>query len=216
MEDPLRAKLYHTAKGFGCLFWAILLWAAGALCLEKAALGWKALMLISLAYLLPLFEGFMALRDAEPLRCRRGLLRFAILLGITVAYLTPLAVWWRLAPSIPFLAYNALAFHLAACLFLYAQCRLVRQYAAWLPDPVLRSEASIASVMVIFLDILSIALLWHILRDWPDRSIPALLLALLTLDFKARILLALPAIVVAYLHLRARRAILGRLLTAPD
>jgi hypothetical protein len=216
MEDPLRAKLYHTAQGFGCLFWAILLWAAGALCLEKAALGWKALMLISLAYLLPLFEGFMALRDAEPLRCRRTLLRFAILLGITVAYLTPLAVWWRLAPSIPFLAYNALAFHLAACLFLYAQCRLVPQYAAWLPDPVLRSEASIASVMVIFLDILSIALLWHILRDWPDRSIPALLLALLTLDFKARILLALPAIVVAYLPLRARRAILGRLLTAAD
>ena len=215
MEETTRAKLYNTAKGFGCLFWAILLWAAGALCLEKTSLGWKPLQLVSIAYLLPLFEGFMALRDAEPLRCRRGLLRFSTFLAITVAYLTPLAVWWRLAPSIPFLAYNAAAFHLAAVLFLYAQCRLVRQYAAWLPDPILRAEASIASVMVIVLDLLSLGLLWHILRDWPDRSLPALLRGLLTLDFEARILLALPALIVAYLHVRARRAILHRLLTFP-
>ena len=82
MEETTRAKLYNTAKGFGCLFWAILLWAAGALCLEKTSLGWKPLQLVSIAYLLPLFEGFMALRDAEPLRCRRGLLRFSTFLAI--------------------------------------------------------------------------------------------------------------------------------------
>lgn len=214
MDEKTRAKLYRTAKGFGGLFWAVLLIIASMLCLEKTRLGWKALQLICLAFVLPLAEGFMALRHAEPLRCRRGMLRLAIALAIVVAYLTPLMVSWRLAPRQPFLTWNVVAYYLASIALLFVECRLVREYAAWLPDATLVAEANLVSGMVLLLAVLGVGLLWYVLRDWPDRSLVSLGIGLLSLSAEARLLLLLPFLVAGYLFLLARRTVLNRLLTA--
>ena len=108
-------------------------------------------------------------------RERRGVLRWATGLSIVTAGLSPMAVWWRLFPKNAVFAYNAAAYAVAGILLMFVLIRLVAAYGAWLDNRSLKGEGTASSTAFAFVLALVGTALWFVLRDLPDRSVPALM-----------------------------------------
>ena len=211
MAGRSRESCQRTARGFGALFWCLLWAMAGAayagVTAEKSA---DALFWALVGYW-PL--GAWALRRLgrdEAFGDHRGLLRTVAVLAVTTAGRSPMAGWWRLYPKNAFFAGNTALYAGAGLLLLFATVRLVAAYGAGAGDRGLKIEADAATTALAFTLALCAAALWWLMRDLPDRSVPALMRHYLQIHAASRFCVtALVFGLVAYPVRLARQAALA-------
>jgi len=143
-SEELRQRLFLSARGLTCLFWAALAGAAGFWAQEAAHLRGGASLAVGSLFALPLAAGVAILAEALGKgRRSAGFSAFALGSAALVA-LAPFWGFWRMFPRVAYFAWNAVGLYAAWVLWLTWACWLVQRYARDLGDAALGFEARVA------------------------------------------------------------------------
>lgn len=143
-SEELRERLFRSARGLTCLFWAVLTGAAGFWAQEAAHLQGRALVAVGLLFALPLGAGVAVLGTALAEGRKSAAFAAFVALSVALVALSPFWAFWRMFPGVEYFAWNSIGLYGVWVAWLAGACWMVQRYARDLGDATLAFEARAA------------------------------------------------------------------------